>query len=170
MTYTVGHQVTINSRKFDGSIRRSWNCGLIGTKANSLVFVGVFDLDVFHPDLGEIKRGTISYEYYWLDRWYNIFCFHEPDGTFRNYYCNVNMPPVFTGGVLDYVDLDIDVVIWPDLSFKILDEAEFEQHAIKFGYPDDVRKNTASALAEVLDLIRSQGLPKPHEIVQQNQR
>lgn len=167
MSLKAAQQVTINSRKFDGTIRRSWNCELIEADADSLVFVGVFDIDVSHPDLGEISRGTISYEYYWLDRWYNVFCFHEPDGTFRNYYCNINMPPAFAGSVLDYVDLDIDVVVWPDGGFQILDEAEYEQHAVQYSYHEAVRNNAASALAEVLDLIRSQQLPTPPEIVQQ---
>lgn len=161
-------QITINSRKYDGSIGRSWKCDLIRKSGTELVFVGTFDLDISHPDLGNLKRGTISYEYYWLDRWYNIFCFYEPDGRFRNYYCNVNMPPVFVDGILNYVDLDIDVVVWPDGSFKILDEGEYEQNAIKFDYPEDVREKAADALHQVLELIRHQKLPDTREILQQN--
>jgi hypothetical protein len=160
-------QVTINSRKFDGTIRRSWKCELIEQNATSLIFVGVFEHDVSHPDLGDIACGTVSYEYYWLDRWYNIFCFHEPNGSFRNYYCNINMPPIFAGGILDYVDLDIDVVVWPDGSFKILDEDEYDQNAEQYLYPKSVKNRAADALAQVLDLIRSQQLPTPREIVQQ---
>lgn len=167
MSLKTAQAVTINSRNFDGTIRRSWNCALLEANAGSLVFVGVFEIDVSHPDLGEISRGTISYEYYWLDRWYNVFCFLEPDGRFRNYYCNINMPPAFTGGVLDYVDLDIDVVVWPDGNFQILDEAEYEQHATRYSYPAFVKNNAASALAEVLDLIRSHQLPALREILQQ---
>lgn len=159
--------VTINSRKFDGSIKRSWDCEMIEQHENVLTFVGVFDLDVSHPDLGEIKLGTISYEYYWLDRWYNIFCFHEPDGTFRNYYCNINMPPRFANGVLDYVDLDIDVIMWPDGTVEILDEDEFDQNAVAFGYTGGVVNKAVEALAALLELIAEQKLPHSHEIVQQ---
>ncbi|MFT3745180.1 MAG: DUF402 domain-containing protein [Pyrinomonadaceae bacterium] len=161
-------QVTVNSRKYDGSIRRSWKCELIERDNNALVFVGVFDRNVSHPDLGEIAAGTISYEYYWLDRWYNIFCFHEPDGTFRNYYCNINMPPTFADGVLDYVDLDVDVVVLPDGRYEILDEDEYLQNALRFEYPDSVKTNAAAALAEVLELIKTKDLPAPREKVQLN--
>ncbi len=159
-------EITINSRKFDGSLRRSWKCELIEHVDTGLVMVGVFDFDVSHPDLGEIKRGTISYEYYWLDRWYNIFCFHEPDGNFRNHYCNINTPPTFNDGVLDYIDLDIDVVSWPNGAFEILDEAEYAVNAVKFCYPDLVLKNTRKALNEVLELVKKQKLPVPGEFTQ----
>jgi len=151
--------VTVNSRKYDLSIRRTWQCRLIERNDPLLVFVGEFDRDVEHTDLGSIKTGTISYEYYWLDRWYNVFRFHEPAGTFRNYYCNINIPPIFGNGVLDYVDLDIDIVLWPDGRILTLDEGEFEANAAKFEYPPDVRSNTVKALGELRRMINADEFP-----------
>ena len=85
----LSKQITVNSRKYDQKIRRSWSGGLVSQTDSLLVVVGRFDSDVEHNDLGLIKKGTVSFEFYWLDRWYNVFRFHEPDGTLRNYYCNV---------------------------------------------------------------------------------
>ena len=155
----MDQRVTINSRKYDGSVRRNWHCRLLETNGTQLVFLGIFEAEVSHPDLGLIRRGTLSYEYYWTDRWYNIFRFHEPNGSLRNYYCNINMPPKFSGDVLDYVDLDIDVLVWPDLSYAVLDEDEFEENAKFFNYPQTVIDQAHRALAEVVDLITSGKLP-----------
>ena len=104
-------KAVINSRKFNGKIHRSWKADLIKKQDSLLIFVGEFEKEVKHSELGVIGRGTISYEYYWLDRWYNIFKFFEPNGNLRNFYCNLNMPPEFKEGVLDYIDLDIDVLV-----------------------------------------------------------
>jgi protein associated with RNAse G/E len=150
---------TIKSRKFDGSVRRSWKCDLTDRDGSLLVFLGIFDLEVNHSDLGIIRRGTVSYEYYWLDRWYNVFRFHEPDGSLRNFYCNINMPPVFEDGVLDYVDLDIDVLVWPSSEYKILDLEEFEDNSEKFQYPDHLKDSAQSALKELLQLIETKQFP-----------
>ncbi len=152
--------VTINSRKFDQTVRRSWTATLIDRTPPLLVFEGIFEIDVDHDGLGHIPAGTVSREFYWLDRWYSIFRFHKPDGTLRNYYCNVNMPPIFSGMALDYVDLDIDVVVWPDASYQVLDIAEFEANADLYLYPDAVLKNADTALAQLVDLIENDGLPK----------
>src|SRR5215204_1223750 len=132
------NSVTILSKNYDGTIRRSWNCELIEENGMELVFVGEFDKDISHPELGLIKRGTISYEYYWLDRWFNVFLFQEPTGEFRNYYCNVNMPPLFAAGVLEYVDLDLDLLVWPDNSYHVLDREEYITNADLFDYPEAV--------------------------------
>lgn len=151
--------ITVNSRKMDGTIRRSWNCELIEEMDSLLVFVGKFEDDVHHPDLGHIRAGTVSYEYYWLDRWYSIFRFHEPSGSFRNFYCNLNMPPSFSDGVLDYVDLDIDVVVWPDLSYKVLDRDDYEGNAVRFGYSEEVKEKVEDTLKELLELVETRKLP-----------
>lgn len=151
--------VSINSRKYDLSIRRSWQARLIEQKADLLLFVGEFAEDVHHPDLGHIQAGTISYEYYWLERWYNVFRFHHPDGTFRNWYCNVNMPPTFDGAILDYVDLDIDVLIWPGKEPIILDEQDFAENAIAYAYPPEVIRNAEAALAQLLRNIETRAFP-----------
>ena len=120
---------------------------------------GVFDRDVQHDDLGLIRRGTVSYEYYWLDRWYNVFRFHEPEGELRNYYCNINMPPVFENGVLDYVDLDLDVLVRNDLCYKILDRADFEENAKRFGYSDELRVKADDSVKEVIRVIENREFP-----------
>ena len=152
-------QITVNSRNFDGSIRRTWQCKLIEQNEPLLIFVGIFDRDIEHADLGLIKKGTISYEYYWLDRWYNIFCFHERDGTFRNYYCNINMPPTFADGVLDYVDLDIDLVVWPDGTYRELDRDEYEANAAKHSFAHALREQVNKSLEELHRILEGREFP-----------
>lgn len=155
----LNERVTVNSRKYDLSIRRTWHCRLIERKDPLLVFVGEFDSDVGHPDLGLVAKGTVSYEYYWLDRWYNIFRFHEPNGSLRNFYCNINMPPTFQEGVLDYVDLDIDIVVWPDGRIRTLDAEEFDKNLAIFDYPTAIIGQTRNALTELMNLIESRQYP-----------
>jgi protein associated with RNAse G/E len=151
--------ITVNSRKYDGSIRRTWTCELLERDGSLLRMVGEFDTDVMHTDLGHIKKGTLSYEYYWLDRWYNIFRFHEPSGKLRNFYCNINMPPAFENGVLDYVDLDIDVLIQSDLSFTVLDREDFEESAEAFDYPQQLRTKVERTLDELVGFIENRHVP-----------
>ncbi|MGH9819938.1 MAG: DUF402 domain-containing protein, partial [Pyrinomonadaceae bacterium] len=125
--------ILVKSRKFDGRISKSWHVKLIERQGDLLICRGIFDLDVDHRKLGFIRRGTISYEFYWLDKWFNVFRFHHPDGGLRGYYCNVAMPPTFENGRLEYIDLDIDVIADRDLKHETLDLDEFEEHTLRFG-------------------------------------
>ncbi len=157
---TVGAEITVNSRKYDGRVRRSWTGGLISRNDELIVLVGRFDQNVKHSDLGSISQGTVSFEHFWLDRWYNIFRFHEPDGTLKAWYCNVAMPATFDGAVLDFVDLDIDVVVWPDMKYEVLDRDDFEENSVKYGYPDRIKIAAESALTDLLTLVKKHNLPQ----------
>lgn len=124
-----------------------------------MVFDAWFDTDIEHDLLGKITCGTHSLEYYWLDRWYNVFRFAQPGGELRNYYCNVNVPPTLSGDVLSYVDLDLDILVAPDFSYQILDQEDFEQHALLYDYPTDVKTNAKRALDELIELIDRREFP-----------
>ncbi|MFN2391560.1 MAG: DUF402 domain-containing protein [Pyrinomonadaceae bacterium] len=151
--------VTINSRKIDGKIHKSWKAELIESKHNLLKFVGKFEKKIKHEHLGIIRRGTISYEFYWLDRGFNVFRFHEPEGNLRNFYCNINLPPQLENNVLDYIDLDIDVLVWNDFSFQILDLEEFEENSKKFSYSDGLKQTIDENLKQLIHLIEHRKFP-----------
>ena len=156
---TQSREVRICARKFDGRLHREWQARLL-SRENSLISVeGVFEEEIRHPQLGIIAPGTFSTEYYWTDRWYSVFRFREPTGELRNYYCNINLPAKFDGSVLTFVDLDIDVLVAPDFSRRILDEDEFAANAALYHYPADVRETVPRALAELNAIIERRDFP-----------
>ena len=106
-----------------------------------------------------IKKGTVSIEYFPFYKWFSVFRFYEPSGVFRNFYCNVGMPPQYSNGVLDFIDLDIDVVVWPDWKIDVLDRVEFEENTVKFGYPDEVVHRANESLTELLEWIEKREFP-----------
>ncbi|MEJ7623175.1 MAG: DUF402 domain-containing protein [Pyrinomonadaceae bacterium] len=151
--------VTVNARKYDGLIRKTWTGELVEEAGNLVMLLGIFGEDIEHAGLGSIRRGTLSYEYYWLDRPYNIFRFHEPDGTFRSFYCNVSLPATFETGVLDYVDLDIDIVVDRDLSYKVVDRDDFEVNSKKYAYTTKVKALAENAVTDLIAVIEKRGFP-----------
>jgi uncharacterized protein len=145
--------------KYDGREHRRWPARIAKIDESLLVLDAVFEEEVRHDLLGTIPCGTLSTEYYWLDRWYNVFRFTDPDQNLKSFYCNVNQPPHFDGRVLSYIDLDIDVLVAPDLTYKILDEDDFEQNSSRYPYPADVQAGARRALAELIGLIESRSFP-----------
>jgi protein associated with RNAse G/E len=151
--------IEVHSYKYDGLLHRTWPAELLRQEGSLVVLDAKFSAEVIHDLLGTIACGTHSLEYYWLDRWYNIFRFAEPDGGLRNYYCNVNVPPTFDGDILSYVDLDLDILVEPDLSYRILDVEDFERNAEAYSYPAEVKANARCAVAELVNMIESRAFP-----------
>jgi protein associated with RNAse G/E len=140
-------------------LHRTWAAELIRKEGSLIVLDAKFPDEIIHDLLGTIASGTQSLEYYWLDHWYNIFRFAQPDGKLRNYYCNVNVPATFDGETLSYVDLDLDILVDPDFSYRILDVEDFERNVKCYGYTTEVQAEARQALDELVSMIETRAFP-----------
>lgn len=151
--------IQVQACKYDGRVHRRWSGRLARRSGSLLVLEAVFEEEIRHPLLGTIRPGTLSTEYFWTERWYSIFRFRQPTGELRNYYCNVQMPPRLEGRLLSFIDLDIDVLVAPDLTYEVLDEEEFTAHAALYQYPEEVRRQARAAVPELISLINGRRFP-----------
>ena len=158
-------RIDIVVRKHDGTEHRRWQADLIKQSGPLIVLEGVFDGEIEHEMMGRITSGTRSVEYYWLDRCYNVFRLTEKEGTFRSFYCNIGTPAVLADNVLTYVDLDIDVLVEPDFSYRVIDLDEFEANIVTLKYSRDVQAKARTALAELITLIEERQFPFSVEVV-----
>lgn len=151
--------ITVRVLKYDGAEYRRWNARLERHENSLIVLHASFDQEVQHDLLGNISCGTRTVEYYWLDHWYNVFRFLEEDSTTKLFYCNVNVPPTISGGVLSYIDLDIDILVQPDFSYQVLDLEEFADNAARYGYSEQIKRQARSAVDELVSLIEARQFP-----------
>lgn len=152
-------RITVRVLKHDGAEYRRWNASLKSRDGDLIVLDAEFEVEVTHDSLGIIPKGTRTIEYYWLNRWYNIFQFLENDGGTRLFYCNVNTPPAMEDNVLTYVDLDIDLLIGPDFSYQVLDLEEFKANAELYEYSDQTKQNAQAAVEELKQMIERRQFP-----------
>lgn len=163
MRSAASESIDVRVLKYDGTEYRRWRARVSRREGSLIVLDAEFEEEVQHELLGSIPLGTRTIEYYWLDRWYNIFRFLRPDGHTRLWYCNVNTPAIFADGELTYTDLDIDVLVQPDLSYVVLDMNEFETNAERFKYSAEVRRNAHRATTELTELIGTRQFPFTEE-------
>lgn len=97
------------------------------------------------------KRGDRFLEVYFADRWYNIFeIYDRDDGLLKGWYCNVTRPAVFEAGVVRYVDLALDLLVFADGRQLVLDEDEFAE--LEIG--DAERQRARQALDELRGILQ----------------
>ncbi len=152
-------EITVVSLNYDGTVRKTWAANLIRSESGFIELAGFFDRNITHPTLGQIHKGTLTVEYFWPDRWYNIFKFHEPDGRLKYFYCNIAMPPTFPEGKIEYVDLDIDMIVQPDGSREVLDEDDFAISAKRYHYSDELIARVKTVLGELSELLDKKEFP-----------
>ena len=78
-----------------------------------------------------LGEGDRFIEAYYRDRWYNIFEIHDrQDDRLKGWYCNVTLPAEIDDRSISYVDLALDLLVYPDGKQLVLDEDEFADLAI----------------------------------------
>lgn len=151
-----GRTLHIVSRKYDGTFRFATNVEVLHSSCATILGLGAPGREVRRAN-GVKVRQDWSLEYLPLDKPYNIVSFFGPDGHLLYHFCNVLSLTRYTGSLLSYVDLDLDVVVQPDGSFALEDRDEFEANARRMNYPEDLVLLARDAAQRLEDMARQRG-------------
>jgi hypothetical protein len=83
----------------------------------------------------------------WVAAW------HGPAHRTLAMYIDVTSVPVRRDGLVEAVDLDLDVVRRWDGTVGLLDEDEFDEHQLLYGYPAEVIAQARATADELLDQV-----------------
>jgi len=116
-------------------------------------FFGRDDVDVNGVIL---RRGDRFLEWFYSDRWYNIFEIHDvDDDRVKGWYCNVTRPAVLGAGAVRADDLALDLLVTPDGGYTVLDQDEFQALPISA----EERKTALAALDTLIEAVHSKAPP-----------
>ena len=108
-------------------------------------------------DLGYVvlEPGDRWTEYFYADRWYNIFEIRASDGRLKGWYCNVTRPARIGADKVVAEDLALDLWVAPDGETRVLDEDEFAALPLT---PVE-REAARRALAELQAMVARKAVP-----------
>lgn len=150
-------KITVQKKNPAGEVTYQYEGVMLSRDEHSIVLEALFDrADMPFMDV-VFKTGDRFVEYYYSDRWYNIFVIHDrEDGKVKGWYCNVGKPAVLADGVVSYVDLALDLWVSTDGTQTVLDEDEFE----KLQIDHEIRSRALDALAELKALFLNNKPPR----------
>lgn len=132
---------------YPGRVLRRW--------PNAVLLEARFNRDdiLFHDIM--LGRDDRFVEIFYADRWYNIFEIHDrDDDRLKGWYCNVCMPAEIENGRVSYVDLALDLLVYPDGRQLVLDEDEFAVLRL----PEDMRLKAQDALEQLQRRFKAEKL------------
>ncbi len=143
-------RIKVQKKNPSGEVTYQYEGMMLSRDEHSIVLEALFDRADM-PFMGVVfKTGDRFVEYYYTDRWYNIFVVHDrDDGRIKGWYCNIGKPAVFEDGTVSYVDLALDLWVATDGKQTVLDEDEFEA----LGLDEDLRAGARKGLEELQQLF-----------------
>ena len=146
---------TVDILKLNHTGREVWRYTgtLLASRPEARIIEAHFNRDdlPFHGIV--LGRGDRFVEIYYNDRMYNIFEIHDrADDRLKGWYCNVCRPAEFRPGAIAYVDLSLDLLVFPDGRQLVLDEDEFAIQALELEAEEI--KNARAALLALQELFK----------------
>lgn len=105
----------------------------------------------------DLTPGMVTVAYYWVDRPYNVYHWISPQGQTVAWYFNVSGPVRIADGRVEWQDLEVDVLVTPDLRTQVLDEDRL---------PPDLPAERHAAIAAARDRV----LREAPQVVQELER
>ena len=148
--------VKVQKKNPAGQVTYEYEGVVLKRDEHSIVLEALFDrADMQFMDV-VFKTGDRFVEYYYTDRWYNIFAIHDrEDGQIKGWYCNIGKPAVFEDGIVSYIDLALDLWVSTDGTQTVLDEDEFENLKLN----EELRTGAINGLDELKALFKSKNPP-----------
>ncbi len=144
-------ELTIIKRNPQGKETWRYSGAVLRRAQNGLLIEAFFHREdiPFHGIL--LGRGDRFVEAFFTNQWYNIFEMHDrATDALKGWYCNITRPAEFENGRIDYVDLGLDLLVYPDGRTLVLDEDEFETLDIS----QEERRRSLAALDDLQEVFR----------------
>lgn len=153
----IGENFIIHSYKHDGSIHRAWDEAVLLEQTDEYLVFGNEKTKVTESNGRTWKTKEPAVLYFFKNQWFNVIGQCKKDGIY--YYCNIASPFVIEGKTIKYIDYDLDLRVFPDGSFKVLDKGEYNYHKNKMKYPDDLDVILKEELSYLIEKCKAKVFP-----------
>lgn len=131
----IGDKLTIHCYKHNGKLHRMWDEATILDISEDILVCGNFKTKVTEADGRTHKTNEPAVMVFYKKRWYNIIGQLKTHGLF--YYCNIATPFLIDDNIIKYIDYDLDLRVFPDGGFRVLDRNEYQYHRKLMNYSNE---------------------------------
>ncbi|MDD2505360.1 MAG: DUF402 domain-containing protein [Bacilli bacterium] len=161
----VGSMYEIHCYKHNGKIHRTWDETIILDIKEDLLICGNNNVTVTESNGRKHKTKEITIIFFYTKRWFNVFAQFKKKGLF--YKCNIATPYLVDDNVIKFIDYDLDLKVFPDGTFRVLDRNEYKYHKLKMKYSEDLDRVLQSELTELINMKRAEVGPFNKKVIEE---
>ena len=160
----VGDKLTIHCYKHNGKIDRISGEAIVLDETAEYLVCANNKVKLIENDGRSHRTKEIAILLFYKKEWYNILAQLKKYGLF--YYCNIASPYIIDGNIIKYIDYDLDLRIFPDGNFKVLDKNEYRYHKITIRYSDEIDVIVQDSLNKLIDNKNNNAFPFKKEVIE----
>jgi len=160
----VGDTLELHCYKHDGHINTVSEKITVLDVLDDMLVCGDNRTMITENDGTKHKTKEPAIIFFYKHKWFNILAQLKKQGLF--YYCNIASPYLIDDNTLKYIDYDLDLRVYPDSGFKILDRNEYNYHKKIMKYSDEIDKIVNDSLQELIEMKKNNEGPFDKEVIE----
>ncbi len=161
--FNLGDRLDIHSYKHNGHPHRTWDEAIFLDENDDYIIFANNKTKVVESDGRTWRTKEPAIIYFSKKNWFNIIGQLKKTGLY--FYCNIASPFVIEDRTIKYIDYDLDLRIFPDGAFKILDRGEYQYHKKIMHYSDDLDIILRRELDVLIEMVKKKEGPFKEGIV-----
>jgi len=157
MKLSTGMTIPIHSYKHNKKLHRIWKKTVVLYQDQNVLVTANNRTKVIESDGRSWHTKEPAICYFYSDLWFNIIGMLKKDGIY--FYCNLSSPYLYDGEAIKYIDYDLDIKVFPDGKYVLLDEKEYETHLGLMCYSEEIQKIIHEQIQILIQKIESKEKP-----------
>jgi len=160
----IGDKLAIHCYKHSGAIDRICDEAIVLEVSDDMLVCANDKARLIEHDGRVHHTNESAILFFYKKRWFNVLGQLKKHGLF--YYCNIATPFLVDNGIIKYIDYDLDLRVFPDGGFKILDRNEYNYHKKIMKYPDEIDMILKRELSDLIEMKKNKVGPFEDGIVE----
>ena len=157
MSYNVGDKFDIHCYKHNGKLHKVYDEAIYIAEENDYIIFANENVLVTTDDGKSWRTKEPAIMFFSKNNWFNIIGQVKRSGIY--YYCNIASPYVIEERTIKYIDYDLDLRVFNDGSFKVLDRGEYHYHKKIMNYSGELDTILKNELTELINIVRAKAYP-----------
>ena len=151
-------EILLNSKhplhcyKHNGKIHRTWDEITILDETDDYLVCGNNKVKITESDGRTHKTKETAIIFLYKDRWFHVTAQFKNTGLY--YKVDMASPFLIDDNILKYIDYDLDLRVFPDGGFRVLDKNEYKYHKKIMNYSNELDMILKKELSNLIDMKR----------------
>ena len=158
-----GDKLAVHCYKHNGKIDRISGEAVVIDVTDDYIVCANNKVKLIENDGRSHRTKETAILFFYKNEWFNILAQLKKFGLF--YYCNIASPYVIDGNIIKYIDYDLDLRIFPDGSFKVLDKNEYKYHKMTMKYSKEIDIIVQDSLNKLIKMKEQKIFPFDESVI-----
>ena len=163
MELKIGDKLAIHCYKHNGRLERISDEATVLDIKDDYIVVANYKTKLTENDGRSHKTAEPAIIFFYKKRWFNVIAQLKKRGLY--YYCNIATPYLIDDNIIKYIDYDLDLRVFPDWGYRVLDKNEYNYHRQLMKYPPEIDLIIKRELDALIDMEKKRQEPFDEHII-----